>query len=558
MILRERQKTFVERSVKALEEHGNTLGVAPTGSGKTIMLSAVVGRILNGDGTRAAVLAHRDEITAQNIDKFLKINPGMPVSVVDAADKSWSGKTTFAMVQTLTRARNLDQMPSLDLLVIDEAHHARADSYLRIIEAAKTRNPSIKIYGVTATPNRGDGKSLREVFSNCCDQITLGEMIASGQLVKPRTFVIDLGIQEELKGVRKIASEYDMDEVAMIMDRHPLIEAIIRHWKEKAGDRQTVVFCSTISHAEHVLTAYQGVGTTAELVTGDTPDGERAGIFQRLEDGKTQVLVNVAVATEGWDCPPVSCVVLLRPCSHKSTMIQMIGRGLRKLDPDRYPGRVKTDCLVLDFGISALTHGSLEQDVRLDPDREGVGQAPTKTCPKCKAEVPIRLMECPFCEHKFVAARQEQELREFDMTEIDLLLQRSPFKWCEIAGDGSMVIAAGFSAWGGIFRQGDRWVSIGGAKDSPVRILHIGDRTSSLASSNDWLNINETENAAHKTRRWLQEPATDKQIQYLPGALRGRYLTRYEACCHLTHRFNRSKIDQALAKARGPAAGVAA
>ena len=179
MILRERQKEFVSKCASALIERGNTLGVAPTGSGKTIMLSAVVGQVLGGNGAKACILAHRDEITAQNLDKFLKINPGMPVSIVDAKEKSWSGKTTFAMVQTLARKRNLEQMPPLELIVIDEAHHARAETYLRIIEAAKSRNPRVKIYGVTATPNRGAGKSLRHIFDNCADQITLSEMIAS-------------------------------------------------------------------------------------------------------------------------------------------------------------------------------------------------------------------------------------------------------------------------------------------------------------------------------------------------------------------------------------------
>ena len=158
MILRDRQKTFVKRSVTALRERGNTLGVAPTGAGKSIMLASVIGQLDTG---RTCVLAHRDEITAQNLDKFQLVNPGIPVSVVDSREKSWSGKAVFAMAQTLVRERNLEQLPPLDLLVIDEAHHARAESYLRIIEAAKRRNPELMVYGVTATPSRGDGKSMR-------------------------------------------------------------------------------------------------------------------------------------------------------------------------------------------------------------------------------------------------------------------------------------------------------------------------------------------------------------------------------------------------------------
>ena len=136
MLLRPRQKTFVERSVAALASRGNTLGVAPTGAGKTIMLSAVTGEMI-GDGAKACVLAHRDELTAQNRAKFQRVVPGVATSVIDATEKSWGGDVTFAMVPTLARVSNLADMPRLDLLVIDEAHHAVADSYRRIIDLEK-------------------------------------------------------------------------------------------------------------------------------------------------------------------------------------------------------------------------------------------------------------------------------------------------------------------------------------------------------------------------------------------------------------------------------------
>ncbi|OGS32964.1 MAG: helicase [Elusimicrobia bacterium RIFOXYA2_FULL_53_38] len=552
MILRDRQKTFVDRSVTALQDRGNTLGVAPTGSGKTIMLAAVVGRVLAPHGAKACILAHRDEITSQNVSKFLKLNPGMPVSIVNAGEKAWSGKTVFAMVQTLARKRNLDQMPPLDLLVIDEAHHARAETYLRIIEAAKTRNPDLMIYGVTATPNRGDGKTLRNIFDNCADQITLSEMIASGQLVPPRTFVIDIGVQEDLKKVKRVADEYDMSEVASILDRRPINDEILRHWQEKAGKRSTVVFCSTVAHASHITDAFLAAGVKAELVSADTPDEERAAIFKRLDTRETQVLVNVAVATEGWDCPPVSCVVLLRPCSHKSTMIQMIGRGLRKIEPDLYPGLIKTDCVVLDFGTSALLHGSLEQTVKLEAgDREGQGEAPVKKCPKCHAEVPIAARECPFCGHEFASIKVTRDLEDFEMTEIDLI-NRSPFKWSHLTKDGSIIMATGFNAWGGIFLDKDRWLAVGGAKGVPAHVLYVGNKTTCLASADDWLCVNETEDAAHKSRRWLHQAPTDKQLIYLPDNYKNLALTRYDASCILAHTFNKARIQSALAQARRP------
>jgi DNA repair protein RadD len=297
-----------------------------------------------------------------------------------------------------------------------------------------------------------------------------------------------------------------------------------------------------------VLSAFVTSGVKAEMVTGETADVERESIFKRLDSGETQVLVNVAVATEGWDCPPVSCVVLLRPCSHKSTFVQMIGRGLRKIEPDRYPGLIKTDCVVLDFGTSALTHGSLEQDIDLDQpgkaDNEGSGVPPLKICPECEAEVPIRVRECPFCGHEFPVAK-EKTLDDFGMTEIDLLA-RSSFQWCDVNGDGSVLTATGFVAWGAVLELNGLWHTVGGAEGREPQVLYVGDRIASLASADDWMNSNETEEAAHKSRRWLQSPPTPKQLQYLPKSVLNSPITRYKASCILNLRFNHQKLMRAL------------
>jgi superfamily II DNA or RNA helicase len=154
MMLRPRQALLVERSLAALYLHGNTLAIGPTGSGKTIMLSAVAGGVLEEPDAKACILAHRDELTAQNREKFGRVNPGVATSVFDAKEKSWAGRATFAMVQTLSRDAHLDAMPTLDLLVVDEAHHAASPSYRRVIDRVLSRNPRALIFGATATPAR--------------------------------------------------------------------------------------------------------------------------------------------------------------------------------------------------------------------------------------------------------------------------------------------------------------------------------------------------------------------------------------------------------------------
>lgn len=544
MMLRPRQSLLVDRTLSALDAYGNTLAVAPTGSGKTIMLSAVAGRVLVEPDAKACILAHRTELTGQNRAKFERVNPGMSTSVFDANEKSWSGQATFAMVQTLSRLSHLEQMPTLDLLVIDEAHHSSSPSYRAVIDAVLARNPKAGICGLTATPNRGDGKGLRDVFSNVADQITLGEMIAAGHLVSPRTFVIDVGVQDALKNVRKTAMDFDMDEVASILDKRLITEAVIKHWKEKASSRKTIIFCSTVAHAQNVCDAFIDAGINSVLIHGELSDGDRKSRLAEYEHGRAQIVVNVAVLTEGYDYTPTSCVVLLRPSSYKSTFIQMVGRGLRTVDPEEFPGVIKSDCLVLDFGTASLMHGSLEQEVNLDGHLHD-GPAPTKDCPDCGAVVPLACMECPLC--GYVWERQPQELgvlADFVMSEIDLL-KRSNFRWCDLFGSDDALMATGFNAWGGIFFLNGRWHAVGGGQGMPTHLLAVGERTVCMAKADDWLNDHESADSAHKTRRWLNEPPTPKQLQYLPQALRADFgMTRYQASALLSFQFNKTSIQR--------------
>jgi DNA repair protein RadD len=222
----------------------------------------------------------------------------------------------------------------------------------------------------------------------------------------------------------------------------------------------------------------------------------------------------------------------------------MVGRGLRTVNPQEHPGVLKTECIVLDFGTSTILHGSLEQDVNLD-GREPTGEAPSKTCPSCDAIIPLSSRDCPLCGHAFTcddASDAPQPLGDFVMSEIDLL-KRSSFKWCDLFGDDAALVATGFTAWAGVFFLNGRWYAVGGRQGQPPTLVGAGERMVCLASADDWLNEHESDETAHKTRRWLSQPATDKQLALLPMEYRQDFgLTRYQASALIAFQFNRAAI----------------
>jgi len=550
----------------ALENNDNTLGVAPTGAGKTIMLSKVIGNFYEQNPSlKACVLAHRDELTAQNEEKFKWVNPSISTSIVDSYGKSWDGQVAFAMVQTLSRENNLKEMPPVDLLVIDEAHHVTAPSYKNILEYARKVNPELKILGVTATPERGDKSSLGELFNNCCDQIKIGELILSGNLVRPVTFVIDMGnATEKLKALRtRGKGDYSDTEVASILDSEPLNSEVVRHWREKAGERKTVIFCSSVAHATNVTNSFNAAGISTALITGEMTKEQRAIVFENMTKGMIQVIVNVAVLTEGWDYPPISCVVLLRQSSYKPTMVQMIGRGLRTVDPVIHPDIIKKDCVVLDFGISSMLHGSLDQMINLKSKNKGF-----KICPSCKKKIPKIAEECPLCNSNLVEQEQEQVedkkqkvrtvLSNFEMAEIDLL-ERVNFPFTTL--DDETLLASGFNSWAYIHRKGDVWVAVGGRQertytvstwlnneplpDIPTRVIYQGGKLEAIAAANDFLSLYEKQETAMKTATWRNEKPTEKQLNLIPSYYRAsNSLTRGDASAIITYKKIEPKLKE--------------
>lgn len=575
MILRERQKTFVSKCVSALKKRKNTLGIAPTGAGKTVCMAGIASEIRKNIDAPVLVLQHRDELVFQNARTFVrfmghdKCSPRFINAEKKVFDRTKSG-FNFAMVQTISRQETLNKMPPLGALFIDEAHHAVADSYMRLIHHAKGMNPDLLLYGTTATPNRGDRKGLMGVFDNCADQVTIKELIEAGHLVRPRCFVIDVGTQQSLGQVRKTAQDFDMQAVEKIMNKRAINEEVVKHWKEKAGERQTIVFCSNIHHAKDVTWVFQENGVKAGMIDGDMPSAARRQMLKEYDKGELQVLVNVAVLTEGFDHQPTSCVVLLRPSSWKSTMVQMIGRGLRKVNPEEYPGVIKDDCIVLDFGTSILTHGDLMDE----PDLHGAG---VKDCDVCSATVPEQARECPICGNEFpwttmaqggeddepssTGTTQPGQMGGFVMTEVDIL-ESSPFKY-ETLCDGLVQMCTGFTAWSCVISYSNgRFYAVGGKTDPDTNrkethiLANAGEYMVALQSADDWMREHGDASTAKKSKRWLTQAPTEKQLELLNklgreiGMGDRLSLTKYRAACMIEWEFNwkaiKTRVQQAV------------
>ena len=227
----------------------------------------------------------------------------------------------------------------------------------------------------------------------------------------------------------------------------------------------------------------------------------------------------------------------------------MIGRGLRTIDPELYPGVVKKDCVVLDFGYSLLTHGSIDESVNLDgKDKETGGDAPTKVCPECDSVVPLSVKECPICGQAIEKKIDENsEMSRFVMTEIDVF-DSSPFRWMDMMGNGKMLMASGFNGFGIIATVGDNSIAMVKQKNGKPKTVAIGTKVQAIASADDFLRNIETSNGANKSKRWLNELISDKQREHLAryGVIVKEFdfsWNKYKAACWLNYHWNNQSID---------------
>ena len=332
-------RPYQAESIAAIEGewkqgHRRTLLVLPTGCGKTIVFCKLTENRVRA-GERVLILAHRGELLQQAADKLLKAT-GLRCAVEKAEEScldSWY-RVTVGSVQSLMREKRLNQFPPdyFGTIVIDEAHHVLSDGYQRVLEHFS----SAQVLGVTATPDRGDMRNLGSVFESLAYEYTLPRAIREGYLspIKAQTVPLDL----DLRNVGVSGGDFKAGELGSALD--PYLTQIAEEMAAVCMERKTVVFLPLIQTSRKFRDILNQRGFRAAEVNGESAD--RAEVLAAFDRGEYNVLCNSMLLTEGWDCPSVDCIVVLRPTKVRSLYCQMIGRGTRL-----HPG--KEYLLVLDF-----------------------------------------------------------------------------------------------------------------------------------------------------------------------------------------------------------------
>ena len=370
-----------------------TLLVLPTGCGKTIVFAKVAEECVRR-GDRVLILAHRGELLEQAADKIHK-STGL-VCATEKAEESCLGswfRIAVGSVQSLMREKRLSQFPEdyFGTIIIDEAHHSVSDSYQRILQ----HFGDAKVLGVTATPDRGDMKNLGQVFDSLAYEYTLPKAIKSGYLSPIKALTVPLKM--DLSGVGVQAGDFKSGDIATALD--PYLYQIADEMAEHCMDRKTVVFLPLVKTSQKFRDILNEKGFSAAEVNGESRD--RAEILSAFEDGTYNVLCNSMLLTEGWDCPSVDCIVVLRPTRVRSLYSQMVGRGTRLAEG-------KTELLLLDFLWHTERHELCHPADLICTDRE-VSQRMTQNLEEA-AGFPVDIEEAEKTASEDVVAQREEAL----------------------------------------------------------------------------------------------------------------------------------------------------
>lgn len=370
-----------------------TLLVLPTGCGKTIVFAKVAEDCVRR-GDRVLILAHRGELLDQAADKIHK-STGLGCAV-EKAESSCQGswfRVVVGSVQTLMREKRLGQFPAdyFNTIIIDEAHHCISDSYQRVLQ----HFPEAHVLGVTATPDRGDMRDLGQIFESLAYEYTLPKAIKEGYLSPIKALTLPLKI--DMSGVGVQAGDFKVGDIGTALD--PYLHSIAEEMRKYCMNKKTVVFLPLVKTSQKFRDILNENGFQATEVNGESQD--RAEILADFEAGRYNVLCNSMLLTEGWDCPSVDCIVVLRPTKVRSLYCQMVGRGTRLCQG-------KDHLLLLDFLWHTERH-ELCHPASLICDNEEVARKMTENLEET-AGYPVDIEEAEKTAAEDVVAQREEAL----------------------------------------------------------------------------------------------------------------------------------------------------
>ena len=388
--------------------------IAPTGFGKSATAICMIHSALE-KGNRVWFIAHLKEILNDTSNRLS--DAGIEHGWIAAGrDGNHRLPVQVAMVQTLVR--RLDRYTPPDLIIVDEAHLAVANTYQQIFEWAgagpKFKRPGgSRLLHLTATPIRTDGRGMGEVADIIVETCGTQELIDEGLLAPVRYYAPS---EPDLSGVHIVAGDYNQGELAAAMDKPVITGNAVEHYRKLAHGRSAVVFCVNIQHAKNVAEEFKRAGYRAVAVSGDSDPVERDAALQGLREGKLDVVCNCQLYVAGVDCATIGCIIQLAPTQSLVKYLQSIGRGLRT-HPD------KTDCIILDHSANVKRHGlptdAREWTLAASEKKKGSKKSavPVKTCPQCFATVPSITTDCQ-CGHHFAPNAREIEEVEGDLVEM--------------------------------------------------------------------------------------------------------------------------------------------
>jgi DNA repair protein RadD len=400
MELRPYQVEAIDAARARLREGAKrVLVIIPTGGGKTVLAAEII-RSAVAKGSRILFLAHRRELITQTADKLTRfgvrfgiIMPGWP--------RALHHQVQVASVQTLIRHPELLQQ--VDLVFVDEAHHASAESYQKLLGWW----PSAKVVGLTATPWRQDGEGLADLF----DAHVIG---CTPRQLRDEGFLCPVGGWEyeavDTTGVRVRGGDFAQQDLARAARSTTVMGDVVTEWMVGAGGARTVLFAINVEHSQHLVEAFKHEGVAAEHVDGEMPVEERDAVLARFREGRTLVVSNCNVLTEGWDCPEAEVAVLCRPTLSTSLYLQMVGRVLR-------PAPGKERARIHDHAGCLRAHGHPYEDRDYSPEHSSGGsrreaqerEATVKRCPHCKSV--LARWPCDGCGYRPTQAELQVQYR---------------------------------------------------------------------------------------------------------------------------------------------------